>query len=93
MYKSIIPVRNDTIHWDKYLYNPLFCTSRFVHLCGGRSFWVGRIDYGNLFYPSYWLNVFETTSLPTPGSISMNQNNNYSIVLPFYQVTDVELLC
>ena len=22
----------------------------------------------------------------------MNQNNNYSIVLPFYQVTDVELL-
>ena len=28
----------------------------------------------------------------TPGSINMNQNNNYSIVFPFYQVTDVELL-
>ena len=28
----------------------------------------------------------------TPGSMSVNQNNNYSIVLPFYQVTDVELL-
>ena len=28
----------------------------------------------------------------TPGSISVNQTNNYSIVLPFYQVTDVELL-
>ena len=28
----------------------------------------------------------------TPGSINANQHNNYSIVLPFYQVTDVELL-
>ena len=28
----------------------------------------------------------------TPGSINVNQNNNYSIVFPFYQVTDVELL-
>ena len=28
----------------------------------------------------------------TPGSINVNQNNNYSIVLPFNQVTDVEVL-
>ena len=28
----------------------------------------------------------------TPGCINVNQNNNYSVVLPFYQVTDVELL-
>ena len=53
MYKSIIPVHNDAIHWDKYLYNPLFFTWCFVHLCGGRRFWVwvGRLEYGNLFYP------------------------------------------
>ena len=28
----------------------------------------------------------------TPGSINVNQNNNYSTVFPFYQVMDVELL-
>ena len=54
IYKSIIPVRDDITHWAKYnIYNPLFCTSRVIHLCGGRRFWVrvGRVEYGNLLYP------------------------------------------
>ena len=52
IYKYIIPVRNDITHWAIYIYNPLFCTSRSVHLCEGRRFWVrvGRVEYGNLFY-------------------------------------------
>ena len=53
IYKSIIPVRDVITYWAKYIYNPLFCTSRFIHLCGGRRFWVrvGRVEYGNLLYP------------------------------------------
>ena len=53
IYKSIIPVCNDITPWAKYIYNPLFCTSRVIYLCGGRRFWVkvGRVEYGNLLYP------------------------------------------